>query len=336
LDVAERKKTRKKSLMTSCQRQCNRLPLRYLSLFSGIGGFELGLQCVFPLSTCLGFSEIDPHCISIYQYWFPNHPCLGDIRKVNFASFRGKVDLVVAGFPCQDLSIIKAGTRSGLFGDRSILFFELLRCLKECNPRFFLIENVASMPKEAKEIISQCLGVDPILLNSAPFTAQRRARLFWCNFPLSLTIPKPITCFSRQLDALHQVSHLMHSPQFVRYLLAPVGQAGKPRFLEYGLVHHSDSMTSKCIPRRVPNFNVLIDKRFDPPVFRKLSIAEISRLQGFPLNWTGQNKVSLTQQYQALGNAVTVPVIEFLMRNLCVYLQRKANKCKERKNGEKR
>ena len=72
--------------------------LKYLSLFSGIGGFELGIRKVFPNTECVGFSEIDPHAIKVYKHHFPNHRELGDVRKVNAKPFRGRIDFIVGGF----------------------------------------------------------------------------------------------------------------------------------------------------------------------------------------------------------------------------------------------
>lgn len=79
--------------------------MKYLSLFSGIGGFEQGIHTVFPdTAECLGFSEVDKNCISIYKHHFPDHENLGDICEIDFKPFYGQVDLVVGGSPCKDLS----------------------------------------------------------------------------------------------------------------------------------------------------------------------------------------------------------------------------------------
>lgn len=73
-----------------------------------------------------------------------------------------------------------AGKRAGLEGSRSSLFWEYVRILNEAKPKFFLVENVASMPKEAKEQITEALfGIEPVLINSALVSAQNRKRLFW-------------------------------------------------------------------------------------------------------------------------------------------------------------
>ena len=81
--------------------------MKYLSLFSGIGGFECAINQVFKKAQCLGFSEIDKMATKVYLEHFPDHPALGDITQVDFRPFRGQVDLVVGGFACQDLSSIR-------------------------------------------------------------------------------------------------------------------------------------------------------------------------------------------------------------------------------------
>jgi site-specific DNA-cytosine methylase len=299
--------------------------IRYLSLFAGIGGFELGLQEAISSNSlrqceaqCVGYSEIDPNCIAIYQTRFPHAVNVGDIRHVDFRPWRGSVDLIMAGFPCQDLSTIR-GSTEGLRGSKSSLFFELLRCLQECQPRFFVIENVVMSHKNREEI-SQALGVNPVLFNSAPWTAQNRERLFWCNFPISMSQLTPNVTFEEQLDPKETVKHLAHSPKFLKYLANPVWskskQAWVPRWRSYPYIHDSANLYSRCIPRCLAHFNVLIDRRFDPPLIRKLSVAEVTRLQGFPEDWTRVPGVCATQQYFALGNAVSVPVVQFIMHSL--------------------
>lgn len=96
--------------------------------------------------------------------------------------FDKSVDLLIGGSPCQDLSIAKKN-RKGLDGERSGLFWEYVRVLKEVKPKYFILENVNSMPKEAKELITKTLGVEPIMINAALVSAQNRKRLFWTNIP---------------------------------------------------------------------------------------------------------------------------------------------------------
>ena len=89
------------------------------------------------------------------------------------------VDLIIGGSPCQDLSIAKAN-RKGLGGERSGLFYEFVRLVNEIKPKYFILENVASMSNESKNIISKELfDIEPIMINASLVSAQNRKRLFW-------------------------------------------------------------------------------------------------------------------------------------------------------------
>lgn len=148
--------------------------MKYLSLFSGIGGFELGiikaydnlykktqgerdkvLQRLQPLpdgesrtlrrgesSTCIGYSEIDKYATQIYQKHFPNHKNYGDITKINETELPD-FDFLCGGFPCQSFSI--AGKRGGFEDTRGTMFFEICRILKTKRPRLLLLENVKGL-----------------------------------------------------------------------------------------------------------------------------------------------------------------------------------------------
>lgn len=161
--------------------------INVLSLFDGISCGQYSLELAgIPVKKYYA-SEIDENCIKITQKNYPNTIQLGDVRSLNLADFvcvpcdDDLIDLLIGGSPCQDLSI--AGTRKGLEGNRSCLFWEFVRVLKTIKPKYFLFENVASMKCEDKEIITKTLGVEPICINSALVSAQTRKRLYWTNIP---------------------------------------------------------------------------------------------------------------------------------------------------------
>jgi DNA (cytosine-5)-methyltransferase 1 len=116
--------------------------MNYLDLFSGIGGFALGIQQAGLKFDKHYFSEIDKYATQIYKRHFPNAIELGDIKGIR-PEILGKIDLITFGFPCQDLSI--AGKRKGLGGARSGLFFEAMRIVKELRPPVFIFENVKGL-----------------------------------------------------------------------------------------------------------------------------------------------------------------------------------------------
>lgn len=116
--------------------------MRYMDLFSGIGGFALGLRQAGIEFEEHWFSEIEKNAINIYKKHFPNAKELGDVRTIR--DFSGiKADIITFGFPCQDLSV--AGKRRGLAGARSGLFFEAVRIIRELRPKYFIFENVKGL-----------------------------------------------------------------------------------------------------------------------------------------------------------------------------------------------
>lgn len=157
--------------------------MKYLSLFSGIGGFEYSIKKVFPKAECVGYSEIDKYALEAYKHHYPEHKNFGDVSSIKIKDLPN-FDLLVGGSPCQDLSISKKN-RKGLKGKKSILFWDFVRILRAKKPKYFILENVASMHKTQRDIISKELGVEPVLINSSLVSAQQRKRLYWCNFQVS-------------------------------------------------------------------------------------------------------------------------------------------------------
>lgn len=183
--------------------------LNVLSLFGGIecgrialerAGFEIGEYYS---------SEVDPYAIKITTANYPDIRHIGDIEKIAYNDGVLKwleestidkkhkvilhhsrvtgVDLMIGGSPCQDLSIAKSNGK-GLEGEKSGLFYEYVRLLREVKPKYFLLENVASMKKEHKDKITEVLreiypDTEIHMINSAFVSAQNRKRLYWTNIP---------------------------------------------------------------------------------------------------------------------------------------------------------
>ena len=115
--------------------------MRVLDLFSGIGGFSLGLERA-GMET-VAFCEYDEHARSILRKHWSDIPIHNDVRKLDGKQYRGSIDVVCGGFPCQDLS--SAGKQLGFEGDRSSLYGEMLRIISECRPRYAIFENVTGL-----------------------------------------------------------------------------------------------------------------------------------------------------------------------------------------------
>lgn len=128
--------------------------MRYVSLFSGIEAATVAWE---PLGfEPVAFSEIDPFCCQLLQLKYPEVPNVGDITKVKWGKYRGKVDIVIGGSPCQSFSI--AGKREGRAGE-SGLMAEYIRAVREIRPRYFIWENVkGSLTVESGEAFRQLLS----------------------------------------------------------------------------------------------------------------------------------------------------------------------------------
>ena len=154
--------------------------MRVLSLFDGISCGRVALERAgIPVDVYYA-SEIDKYAIQITQKNYPDTMQVGDVTKINFEEFIGKVDLLIGGSPCQGFSF--AGKQLNFDDPRSKLFFEYARAVKTIKPKYFLLENV-KMKKEYQDIISNLLGVKPIEINSSIVSAQNRKRLYWTNIP---------------------------------------------------------------------------------------------------------------------------------------------------------
>lgn len=163
--------------------------MKVLSLFDGISCARVALERAgIPVEEYYA-SEIDKYAIQVSQKNYPDIQHVGSVIGLGLANCPlGDVDIIIGGSPCQDLSIAKKD-RKGLDGERSSLFWEYVKILREVRPKYFILENVASMPKEAKEIITRELGVEPIMINASLVSAQNRKRLFWTNIP-NVTLPE--------------------------------------------------------------------------------------------------------------------------------------------------
>lgn len=145
-------------------------------------------------------SEIKNIGIKVTQYNYPDTIQIGDVNKVSYSDgvlhtekgeFKTEIDIVIFGSPCQTFSIaMKKELRTGLLNkEKSGLFLQCYRILKEIQPKYFFMENVARMKENDIAFITESLGVNPVRINSKLVSAQLRDRLYWTNIP-NVTIPK--------------------------------------------------------------------------------------------------------------------------------------------------
>lgn len=299
-------------------------------MFSGIGGFELGIQRAYEFTTsgrqeqseleyksivanitgqcskqgsisCIGFSEIDKYAVQIYKNHFTEHINYGDATRI-IPEQLPDFDLLCGGFPCQAFSI--AGKRLGFDDTRGTLFFEIARILKVKRPRMFLLENVKGLlshdnGRTFKTIITTLVelgyGVEWQVLNSKDFgVPQNRERVFIVGHLGGIGGGKvfPI-CGTDTTD--REVNIIGHRKNYRKNTQVFDG-AGITEALDTGAGggrgQYTETMTS----------------------IRRLTPTECERLQSFPDGWT--SGISDSQRYKCLGNAVTVNVIEAIVRKL--------------------
>ncbi|HEV7297771.1 MAG TPA: DNA cytosine methyltransferase [Tepidisphaeraceae bacterium] len=274
-----------------------------MSLFDGLGGTRLALHKLGITPTNYFSSEIDRHAMAVSAANFADIEQIGDVCKV--AEMPVPIDLMVFGSPCTDLSSLNR-KKEGLKGQHSSLFYEALRILREVKPRFWMMENVASMSKVNRDAISAELGVEPVLINSALMTAQRRRRYYWCNWQVT----QPEDHGIRLADILDPE----HFRTYPRYRMMDYKfKDGRTRW-DQGWHNDTDhdkagALTTAC--RGDPS-SMLIDRRhYLMPIVRRFTPHEVERLQGVPDDYTAA--ASESQRYRMLGNGFTIPVIAHLL-----------------------
>lgn len=153
--------------------------MNVLSLFDGMSCGQLALTKANIEYHSYYASEIDDSAMRVAKHNFPNTIHIGNVLNIKTNDLP-KIDLMIGGSPCQGFSQVGKGYN---FNDpRSILFFQYVRILRECNPKYFLLENVC-MKKEWANVISDHLQVDPIMIDGGLVSAATRRRLYWTNIP---------------------------------------------------------------------------------------------------------------------------------------------------------
>ena len=288
--------------------------IKYFSMFSGIGGFELGIKQAMPDAKCIGISEIDKWAVSIYQKHFKGHKNYGNATKINPSEIPD-FDILVGGFPCQAFSI--AGKRGGFSDTRGTLFFEIARVLREKQPRFLVLENVKGLlshdqGNSANIIMSELdeLGYNCQwnVCNSKNYgVPQNRQRIFIVGHL------RTDGHRARQIFSIRKSrSKNTQEPK----LLQLVGGAQGNRVYDSRGIAVTQSVLGGGGGAKTGLY--YIDSRI-----RKLMPVECERLQGFPDDWTKYGvdgeTISDTQRYKCCGNAVTVNVVADIFKKIADY-----------------
>ena len=304
--------------------------MKVLSLFDGISCGMVALERAgIPVERYVAY-EIEPNAIKISKKNYPQIEHCGDVTTADFTQYEG-FDLLIGGSPCQDLSNYKydRGDVKGLDGEKSNLFYHFVRALKECRPKYFLLENVASMEQKWADVISEELGVQPIMINSALVCAAERKRLYWTNIPgIELPEDKGIV---------------------LKDIVVPCDQVPEKYWYNKPFTYNGDDKKVQCTlhinghrnMKEVYNLNgkcntILCDgdggnrqkKIYQEGRCRKAMPVEYERMQTLPDNYT--EGVSDSARYTATGNGWTVDVIAHIFK----YLKEKEKREMELKINE--
>ena len=284
--------------------------MKVLSLFDGMSCGQIALKKIgFNVDNYFA-AEIKQHAIKCTQHNFPETIQIGDVRKVSYKDgilttengiFEvGKIDLLIGGSPCQDLSVLMRN-REGLDGKKSSLFNEWLRIKNEVNPRYFMLENVASMSIDNKNKIDELLGVTGIFINSTLFSAQLRKRYYWTNLNVDLKIEDK--CIELQSILESGYTERKKSVCIVRNYAGSVQSSNKESFIRM------------CNLRSKKGFlTVVYEEKNNPNSVRLFTQTELEVLQTVPKGYT--NCLTYEEAADLLGDGWTVDVICHILKNM--------------------
>lgn len=325
-----------------------RSSFRFIDLFAGIGGLRLGFESIG--GRCVFTSEWDKHSQETYALNFrDNHPIGGDVRE--FSQDPEKIpthDVLLAGFPCQPFSIAGVSKKNALgrphgflCDTQGTLFFDTAQIIAHHTPAAFILENVKNLESHDKgrtfatimNVLENELGyhVQHRVISSEPWVPQKRARIFIVGFrePTSFDLNAlkiPDAKSGPKLGSILQP----HDEVDPKYTLTPrlweYLQSYKVKHQAKGngfgcSVFGPDDVTRTLSARYYKDGSeVLIDQPGKRP--RRLTPLECARLMGFERgNRHFRIEVSDTQAYRQFGNAVVVPVVEFVAQAMRKYIE---------------
>lgn len=290
--------------------------MRVLSLFDGISCGMVALERMGIEVSNYDAYEIDENAIKVSKYNYPNIVHKGNVFDATYNE--GEYDLLLGGSPCTHWSIAKAGgaretTSSGIGWE---LFMQYVRALKEVKPKYFLYENNFSMSDEIKNEITKQLKVEPIMIDSADFSAQQRKRYYWTNIPVGLNYEKSNLVLE---DILYE--HEYRVRDFTKYKDTVRWNRDNTicRYDSSGKGYYSQA--SRCRKTNIKSNTLTASGNDKNNIYvgeykcRSLHPIEAERLQTLPDNYT-ECLTSKVKRSEVCGNGWTVDVIVHLLQGL--------------------
>ena len=290
------------------------MKLNVLSLFDGIGCSRLALKKNQNLKVNKYFySEVDKNCIKLLKTKYPEDIYVGAVENINIKKLP-KIDLLIGGSPCQDLSNAHKG--DGIDGVRSSLFYQFVKIKNKLKPKYFLLENVKN---KWSKLMDKEIGVSGIELNSLYLSGQYRPRVYWSNIEFNEIIQD-----SKNKTIKDYLEKKPDSKYFFNLNLKNINKTNNQKKLKSGInkifIIPKEQLKDNERQRRVYDTNgkspTLLARSDSPKIFinnriRKLTPLECERLQGLPDNYTSD--FSNTTRYKMIGNGFTVQVIKYIL-----------------------
>ena len=290
------------------------MKLNVLSLFDGIGCSRLALKKSPNLKVNKYFySEVDKNCIKLLKTKYPDDIYVGAVENIDIKKLP-KIDLLIGGSPCQDLSNAHKG--DGIGGVRSSLFYQFVKIKNKLKPKYFLLENVKN---KWSKLMDKEIGVSGIELNSLYLSGQYRPRVYWSNIEFN-----EINQDSKNKTIKDYLEKKPDNKYFFNLNLKKINKTNNQKKLKSGinkiLIIPREQLKDNERQRRVYDINgkspTLLARSDTPKIFinkriRKLTPLECERLQGLPDNYTSD--FSNTTRYKMIGNGFTVQVIKYIL-----------------------
>lgn len=290
--------------------------MKVLSLFDGISCGMVALKRAnIEVEKYVAY-EIEENAIKVSKSNYPNIIQKGDVFKAEYKE--GEFDLLIGGSPCTYWSIAKAGNNreivSSGFGWE--LFMQYVRALKEVKPKYFLYENNFSMSDNIKNEITKQLGVEPILIDSADFSAQIRKRYYWTNIEVDLNYDKSdLTIKDIIFEHKYKVKNFSEYKDTVKWnedkTVCSWDTSGKGYYSQQSRCRTINAK-SNTLPASGNDKNNIWLGNYK---CRKLHPIEAERLQTLPDNYTNC-LASKIKRSEVCGNGWTVDVIAHIFKNI--------------------